>query len=74
MSSSNAATAAPVSLKDDMLKGIKEIADFLGLPERQVYHLCSSNRLPGVFKLGRLYHARRSALVEELRRLEQGGD
>ena len=51
----NAATTAqpPATLKGDMLKGVKAIADFLDLPERQVYHLCSTNQLPGVFKLGR---------------------
>ncbi len=66
-------THPPTSLKGDMLKGVKAIALFLDLPERQVYHLCATGQLPGIFKLGRLYHARRSALVEELRRREQGG-
>lgn len=70
----NAATTAqpPATLKGDMLKGVKAIADFLDLPERQVYHLCSTNQLPGVFKLGRLYHARRSILLEHMARREQG--
>ncbi|WP_424361415.1 hypothetical protein [Methylocystis parvus] len=63
----------PATLKDDLLRGAKEIADFLGVSERQGFHLCATGQLPGVFKLGRIWHARRSTLIEELRRREQGG-
>ena len=76
MSQSTVTTAAaaqpPATLKGDMLKGVKAIADFLDLPERQVYHLCATGQLPGVFRLGRLYHARRSVLIEHMARREQG--
>ena len=70
----NATTNAqpPSTLRGDMLKEIKAIAGFLDLPDRQVYHLCATGQLPGVFKLGRLYHARRSVLLEHMIRREQG--
>jgi hypothetical protein len=68
----DAAKQAPPTLGDDMLQGIKTIADFLGIQERTAYHLASSGRLPGAFKLGRLWYARRSTLVENIRALEKG--
>lgn len=63
----------PATLKDDVLRGAKQIADFLGENERRVFYLCETGQLPGVFKVGRLWRARRSTLIEELRRREQGG-
>lgn len=63
---------APPTLGDDMIQGIRGIADFLGMQERTAYHLASSGRLPGAFKLGRLWYARRSTLLENIRQLEQG--
>ncbi len=63
----------PVTLKEDLLRGARQIADFLGEKERRVFYLCETGQLEGVFKIGRLWHARRSTLIEELRRREQGG-
>jgi hypothetical protein len=61
------------TLKGDMLKGVKQISNFLDLSERQIFHLCSTGQLTSAFKLGRLWYARKSTLLEELRRREQGG-
>jgi hypothetical protein len=66
--------AEHAAFKGNMLKGRKAIADFLDLPEQQVAHLCRTGQLPGVFKLGRLYHARKSALINHVARLEQGAN
>jgi hypothetical protein len=69
------ATPAPElkPLKGDLLKGVKQISSFLDLSERQTFHLCSTGQLSSAFKLGRLWYARKSTLLEELRRREQGG-
>ncbi len=63
----------PVALKDDLLRGAKEIADFLGEKKRRVFYMCETGQLEGAFKIGRLWHARRSTLIEGLRRRERGG-
>jgi excisionase family DNA binding protein len=55
---------APV---DDMLTGAKEIAEFLGITVRQVFHAAATKSLP-VIRLGRRILARKSTLwgwVEE---------
>lgn len=62
----------PATLKDDLLRGAKQIADFLGEKERRVFYMCETGQLPGVFKVGRLWRARRSILLAEMRRREQG--
>jgi hypothetical protein len=61
----------PVSLQGDMLRGIKAIATFLDIPERSAYNLAANGRLPGCFQLGRIWCARRSTLLQNLRRREQ---
>ncbi len=63
----------PATLKDDLLRGAKQIAEFLGEKERRVFYMCETGQLECAFKIGRLWHARRSTLIEELRRREQGG-
>lgn len=50
------------SLSADMLRGANEIADFLGLDKRQVYHAASTGKLP-VFHIGSIVHARKSTLM-----------
>lgn len=50
-------------LANDILKGVREIAQFLGMTDREVYHLASKNaipvkRLPGVNTI----YSRKSAL------------
>jgi hypothetical protein len=65
-----ALSPVPNTLKGDMLRGIKEIAAFLDLTERQTYHLVASGRLEGCFQMGRIWCARRSTLLGHLRRRE----
>ena len=48
-------------LADDLLNGGPEIAEFLGCPVREVYHLANTKRLP-IGRLGRKLIASRSQL------------
>jgi hypothetical protein len=48
-------------LGDDLLSGGNEIAAFLGMPLREVYHLAATKRLP-IGRLGRKLIASRSQL------------
>jgi hypothetical protein len=63
-------------LASDLLDGVPAIAEFLGLTERQVYHLADprlgSRRLP-LFKVGeRKWFARKSSLRRYFESLEGG--
>lgn len=49
------------SLRDDILTGAEEIADYLGWPIRRVYYLAQRGCLPTV-KIGELLVARKSQL------------
>jgi hypothetical protein len=51
-------TEAPLS--DDLLVGAKQISEFTGLDERQVYH--QKHRLP-IFPIGKMLCARKSELL-----------
>ena len=64
--------APPASLADDLLSGIKAIGDFVGKPERQTYHLCTTGKLPGAFQIGRIWHLRKSTFVRAIAALERG--
>ena len=48
-------------LADDLLSGAREIAEFLGVNEREVYHLAKTKRLP-IGRLGKKLIASRSQL------------
>ena len=48
-------------LREDLLHGAAEIADYIGKSERQAYHLCESGHIPA-FKIGAQWTARKSAL------------
>ncbi|GFZ85193.1 MULTISPECIES: helix-turn-helix transcriptional regulator [Sphingobium] len=50
-----------MSLADDLLKGVPEIAHHMGKTERATYHLIYNNQLPH-FKIGGRIHARKSEL------------
>ena len=50
-----------VRIADDLLDGIPAIAEFIGLEERQAYHLATTKRIP-VFRLGRKVCAMKSSL------------
>ena len=46
------------TLRDDMLTGVAEIADYTGQPKRRILHLIEAHGLP-VFRRGRVIHARK---------------
>lgn len=46
----------------DILRGADEIAAFLGLDKRAIYHAASRQKLP-TFRLGAIICARRSTLL-----------
>lgn len=46
----------------DILRGADDIAAFLGLDKRAVYHAASRNKLP-TFRIGAIICARRSTLL-----------
>jgi hypothetical protein len=48
-------------LADDLLNGAREIAEFLGTNEREVYHLAKTKRLP-IGRLGKKLIASRAQL------------
>ena len=50
-----------ITKSTEMLDGAKEIAEFLGLRERSIYHLVAKGQLP-VIRLGGKIAARRSTL------------
>lgn len=54
---------------DDLLRGAKQIADFLKVKERTVYHLIDTEQIP-FFKLGGRVCARRSSLARHIEALE----
>lgn len=54
-----------ISLRDDLLTGAKAIADYLGWPERRVYHFASKKYLP-IGSVGGLLTARKSELDRAL--------
>jgi hypothetical protein len=53
----------------DLLRGIPEIAAFLGEPERRTYHMCVSGTIPA-FMVGGRWVMRRSTYLAELQRRE----
>ena len=66
-------TATTTQFSDDLLRGAAAIAEFLyGDRElrRKVYHLAATSRLP-VFKLGAMLCARRTTILEWIRRQEE---
>ena len=60
-------------LAEDLLKGAKEIAQFTGFSERQVFYLASTGALRSLFKVGRKLYARQSSLLREIRIIETEG-
>lgn len=55
------AQEVPIPLKEDLLTGASEIADYIGKTERRVYYLCEHGHIPA-FKVGIKWHSRKSAL------------
>jgi hypothetical protein len=46
------------TLRDDLLTGVADIADYTGQPKRRILHLIEAHGLP-VFRRGRVIHARK---------------
>lgn len=57
-----------MSLPEDILAGVPEIAAFIRKTERATYHLIYADELP-VFRVGKKIHARKSDLE---RRFQSG--
>lgn len=62
---------APPSIAEDRLRGVPEIALFLGETERRVYYMLETGMLPAG-KQGRLWVASRSVLRERYARMVEG--
>lgn len=58
------------AVAQDLLRGASEIATFLGLSRRSVYHQIESGRLP-VFRLGSSVCARKSVLLNWIEEQER---
>lgn len=56
-----------VELKDDLLMGAKAVAEFVGISERQVYHMLARRQLPG-FKIGNTVAAQKSTIIKHIRK------
>jgi hypothetical protein len=52
-----------------LLTGAGKIAVFIGKPPRTTYHLLEGEKLPA-FKLGKIWHARKSTLRRHIEALE----
>ncbi len=61
-----------ISLADDILRGADDIAAFLGLAPRAIYHAASRAKLP-VFRIGAVICARKSTLMAWISEQERGG-
>lgn len=63
---------ADVALRDDLLDGADEIAQYLGKSRTETYYLLKNDQLPGVFKCGprkwRGFKSKIKAGLEELER------
>jgi hypothetical protein len=59
-------------LADDLLRGVKEIAEFYGRKPRTVSHWLDNGLVPGAFKLGGMWHLRRSTARRGIEELERG--
>jgi hypothetical protein len=57
---------ATTTLRDDLLTGAAEIAEFIGWPERKIYHAAAQGYLP-IGKTGHFLIARKSELSAALR-------
>ena len=57
------------SLASDLMVGVAEIGQFIGKSPRQVDYMVRNDMLP-VFKVGNVWHARRSTMIAHFTRLE----
>lgn len=71
MSTGRSKDSEPLSMAGDLMIGIKSIAEFLGIPERQCFWIAENQQLP-IFKIGRLWAARKSTLTDHVAAQERG--
>ncbi len=62
-----------MNLADDLLNGAKEIAAFMGLPARSIYHAIEAGTLP-CFRIGAKICARKSTLLAWVASQEAAND
>lgn len=55
-----------MELADDLLRGMPQISNFLGITERAGYHMSEKQQIP-VFRIGATICARRTELAAALR-------
>jgi hypothetical protein len=58
-------------LSDDLLVGIKPIANWLKLPTRKVFYMAEKKHLP-LFKIGKQWAGRKSSILKRFEELESG--
>ena len=61
---------SPTDQNGDLLVGAAEIGKFLGADQRRAFYLLITGQVPA-FKIGRLWHARRSTLTRFFEEQEQ---
>ena len=54
-------------ISSDTVFGIEAMSKFAGIPERKTYHLATSGKLPGAFRMGRTWAMLKSVYVDTLR-------
>ena len=59
-----------MTLKDDVLRGVREIAGFRGEKPRRTYHLLETGQIPG-FKEGGFWNSRKSTQLAHVERRER---
>jgi hypothetical protein len=64
-------TSSDDSLADDLLRGIKPIAAFIGEPERRTFYLCEKGYIP-VGKVGASWVASKKVLRAHYARITAG--
>ena len=57
------------NISDDLLVGAEAIGAFWGCSKRRAFYMCERKNIPA-FKIGRVWHARKSTLIAHVRRLE----
>lgn len=58
-------------ISDDLLVGIKPIANWLKLPARKVFYMAEKKHLP-LFKIGKQWAGRKSSILKRFEELEAG--
>ena len=58
------------TLADDVLRGVRAIAEFQGEKQRRTYHLLETGQIPG-FKEGGVWNSRKSTQLAHIERRER---